>query len=279
MKQRKIGHIIGKGGTIEDLQKEIPEFPTNPTTEYFVELGYTKRTAQRYMSILKKNLLTKNSSKESVQPEEKVAPRIQLIESKFANHNNLLIDTCALAYLKFTNLVEDAKHVTFIYSTIEEMDKKNKKKPLHFQMKIFQSAIRTYTERILSEPDKFMVSCFTGCYNEKYPDNILLQYLMILPKQIRPTLLTADKNLASKARAFDLDYILIVSDNVFEEFKEKCKKLGYGIKLFTNEGGMYIQYKGTHRLDITRNKKIIRYNIGEKFVVEHGDLICLHIKK
>ena len=42
---------------------------------------------------------------------------------------------------------------------------------------------------------------------------------------------------------------------------------------------MYIQYKGTHRLDITRNKKIIRYNIEEKFVVEHGDLICLHIKK
>ena len=79
--------------------------------------------------------MTKKSSKENlrqVRQEKKVKPRIELVESSFADYDNLLIDTCALAYFEFTNLVEKAKHVTFIYSTIEEMDNNKRKIVQHY---------------------------------------------------------------------------------------------------------------------------------------------------
>lgn len=76
-----------------------------------------------------------------------------------------------------------------------------------------------------------------------------------------------------------MDYILIIPDNAFEVLEEKCKKLGYGVRLFKNKDEMYIQYKGTHRLDIIRNKETMHYTVGENFRVEPGDLICLHIKR
>lgn len=286
MKNKNIGHIILKGGTIEDIQKEVSNFPLQPTIEYFIELGYAESTAKQYLRYLRKNakhdveknLSTENSAyvpKTVSQPSNTVETDASIIKSSYANCDNLLVDTCALAYKECLDLIEDAKQVTFIYSTLEEMDKKStlkgQKKLSSCQKQLLAKNIREYNSKILLFPDKFMLSRFSGYDNETYVDNILLQYLSILPKQIRPTLLTADKNLAAKARSFDFDYIVRCENG-------PIKTLGYGIKLYENEDGLYIYYKGTHCLEIIHDGKIIPYTKGSKFNVVHGDSICLYLK-
>ena len=59
--RKKIGHIILKGGTISDIQKEISSFPSDPTLEFFELLGYAKSTAQKYLYKLKENNLVEKN--------------------------------------------------------------------------------------------------------------------------------------------------------------------------------------------------------------------------
>lgn len=325
MKNKKIGHIILEGGSIEDLQKEIADFPSKPTIEYFTKLGYKESTAKRYLRYLEKNAkqdtvnnqsnnALANMSEETYQPQNSTEANI--IKSNYANCDNILVDTCALAFPECLTIIEHAKQVTFIYSILEEMDKKQYQELLSKklgnsstnQVQLLARNIRVYTTKILEFPDKYMVSRFSGYNDEKYVDNILLQYLKILPRQIRPTLLTADKNLATKARSFDFDYIIKMPNNQVDSSNQvyssnqiepnnqvepnvpgkKSKKhksrhifreLGYGINLYKDGNKLYINYTGPNRIEILHSGQKISYISGCNFLVEDGDYICLYIEE
>ena len=102
--RKKIGHIILKGGTISDIQKEISSFPSDPTLEFFELLGYAKSTAQKYLYKLKENNLV----------EKNKLIQEGFIFSKNADLSNLLIDTSAVGNESCVNIIFKASKVTIL---------------------------------------------------------------------------------------------------------------------------------------------------------------------
>lgn len=280
MINQTIGHIILKGGTSEELRKEFPDFPISPTKDYFLKLGYRDSTAKKYLIKLRQNDKAQldDSIKKTMEPSENSnsEPKIKFLKSENVDFSNLLVDTCALEPKETRELLEQAKYVTFIKATIEEMDKKKNCKNAELAAKI-----RLYTEKILFNPNKYMLSSFPGLNNENYPDNILLQYLLIFPKQIRPTLLTADKNLAIKAQMWDLPYILyLIPKKANKKVKQKEKRLGYGVwEILEDDGTIYIINKGFFPLTIIHQDGTETAYTGEKMRVVKGEQICVAIKE
>lgn len=349
MRNKKIGHIILKGGTIKDLQKEFPDFPDEVTTSYFIKIGYAENTARTYCSLLNRNTIMESvtklpasevkSAEEKPVSEENTSEKISssksvssleihrddiknnIISSENANFDNILVDTCALGYSETLNIIETANQVTFIHSTLKEMDNKknlDKKRFATLHEKTLAYNIRLYTDKILENPDKFLLSNFSG-YGADYVDDILLQYLLILPKKIRPTLLTADKNLAVRAKANDLEFILKINSvysktsssqtscpldfvssslshstsstssslhsySVTNMSPKPCtlqfvKKYGYGVNLFTDGTSNYIFAKIPQKLTIIRfSGECISYKPCSFANVNNGDIVCVHIK-
>ncbi len=292
MINKTAGHIILKGGTSEELRKAIPELEL--TEEFFCNLGYKASTAKRYLRRLRKNdeqkdkeIAQEELAKQAREPEQPKQPKPvdilgeMFIKSEEADSKNLLADTCALGNKETLELIEKAKQVTFIYSIIEEMDKKNMKtKP-----KLF-SNIGKYCSKILQEPEKYMLSTFSGLRDEKYPDNVLLQYLLILPKQIRPTLLTADKKLAVKAATWNLPYILFdvsIAKKVDSSAEEYRIKLGFGIYEVKNkDGSTYIENRGTYKFDVIHSDgshTSYKKGHGQIANVKLGDKVCVYQKQ
>lgn len=300
MVNKKLGSIILRGGTSEEIRKEFPKFPINPTQQYFCELGYKISTAKRYLRILRKSNEKENKDKEtnkqkickSSKETSQNEPKTLIINSENADFTNLLIDTCVLEYEETIQLIEKAKKVTFIYSTIEEMDKVNGKSP---NIKLKKS-IRQYYHKILEDTDnKYRVSTFSGSNDESYPDNTLIQYLLILPLQERPTLLTADKNLAVKAKAWNLQYILfdctkMQKEEICEESKQPIKKLGFGVyRISYEDGSLFVENRGTFKVDIIHingskthcERKMVKIEKGDEiyvYVKKHGKICERHIK-
>ncbi len=270
MKNREIGHIISKGGSVEDIQKVVSNFPSNPTKETFIELGYAESTAKRYISLLNQNNSEKVPEKSENGIKVQTDDLMNLVQSDNANYDNILVDTCALTSEQGRNVIDNAKQVTFIFATLEEMDKKKKN-----STKSLTENIKEYTSKILTSPDKYMLSRFSGYSGEQYVDNILLQYLQILPKQIRPTLLTADRNLAAKAAAFELNYIFVEQNGN----AKPNKKLGHGIFISKRNDELYIFNKGTFKFEIHRDGNIIQCAAKVEIKVQHGDVLHVYEKK
>ncbi len=270
MKNREIGHIISKGGKVEDIQKVVPNFPDNPTKETFIELGYAESTAKRYIYLLSQNNAKKAPKKAESCVKVQTDDLMNLVQSDNANYDNILVDTCALTSEQGRNVIDNAKQVTFIFATLEEMDKKKKN-----STKSLTENIKEYTSKILTSPDKYMLSRFSGYSGEQYVDNILLQYLQILPKQIRPTLLTADRNLAAKAAAFELNYIFVEQNGN----AKPNKKLGHGIFISKRNDELYIFNKGTFKFEIHRDGNIIPCATKVEIKVQHGDVLHVYEKK
>ncbi len=259
MNKKTIGHIILKGGTSEDIRKEFPDFPVEPTKEFFCSLGYKESTAKSYVYKLK------SSKKKS---DSNDIPEDMFVVSKDADYNNLLVDTCVLAHNETLELLEKAAKATFIYPIIEEMDRKKK---FNQGKTNLASNIKVYINKMLQERDKYMLSAFNGITGENYPDNILLQYMKILPTQIRPTLFTADKNLATKAEMWDLQYIL------FDVAKRPRKfPLGFGIYKVISNNEVYIDYNGKQTVSIIHGGSETFYE-GKRLKVEHGDRVCIYL--
>lgn len=277
MKNREIGRIISKGGKVEDIQKVVPNFPNNPTKETFIELGYAESTAKRYYYLLNQNNSKKAPKKAESCIKVQTDEVMDLVQSDNANYDNIIVDTCALTSQQGRAVIDNAKQVTFIFSTLEEMDKKKKE-----GTKSLKENIIKYTSKILSSPDKYMLSRFGGYSGEQYVDNILLQYMQILPKQIRPTLLTADRNLVAKAAAFELNYIFVEQNKEKQEIKKEAtivkKKIGNGMILLERNDELYIFYKGTFKFEIHRDGKKIPAASNLEIKVERGDSIHLYEK-
>lgn len=134
--------------------------------------------------------------------------------SENANPDNILIDTCALSCKKGTKVIDASEKVNVLYTVISEMDKKkadiNRKKHKSRQEYTLVSNILKYSKEMLENPKYNLIKY---CYDNKkeYVDDIILKYLKGVPKRKRPTLLTADKLLAVKAKCLNLEYILITA--------------------------------------------------------------------
>lgn len=148
------------------------------------------------------------------QNNDKWIPTPNFVMTVSADSDNILVDTCALSEIETLKIIEYAEQVTFIFSTLVEMDKKHKefkdKKDLTEKELFFSRQIKFYAQEVHLKKEKFLLSSFVGMDGETNPDNILLQYIQILPRKLRPTLLTIDKYLADKAEALCLDYILYI---------------------------------------------------------------------
>lgn len=192
----EIGRLIEEGKTSTEIRSIIRGFPFNPSVAYFMRLGYEESTAKEYRRMLEKN-------DEKLEKEE-----FEFIFSKDANPKKLILDTCALGYKKTIELIEEAEDVTVLLATIREMDtKKDIKKATETGKIYLAEKIRFYSKKFLVE-EKYRMVPFDGINKDDYHDDIVIQYLMIMPVKDRPTILTSDANLAVKAKCYGLEYIL-----------------------------------------------------------------------
>lgn len=207
MIKHEIGGLLLKGLTSKEIQKRIKNFPDNPDTEYFINLGYTKKTASTYKYLLKKN--TENNA----------INKNYFIMSKKANTNNIIMDTCALHSKHSIKIINNSKSVTILYATIKEFDTVSKNNSVS---KGFKYAIRDQTKAILlSDTNKYRLVPFNWKNTGAYTDEIILEYIETLPASERPTLLTADQNLALRAKCLGFEYILYVNQSSQNESKPK----------------------------------------------------------
>lgn len=205
MFKHEIGKFIYNGMTSQEIKERIKDFPDDPDIDYFLNLGYSKNTARNYRGILKKN----NSALKST---------LQKAESKGiyaislnADVDFLILDTSALESGICSNILHSSSSVIVLYAVLREFDYLKKRENVSALIKY---NIREQTNLMLLHNDKYHLIPFEWhCTN--YTDEIILNYLMGLPYNERPTLLTADHNLATRAKCLGLEYIVlnIESDN------------------------------------------------------------------
>ncbi len=151
-----------------------------------------------------------------LEEERKEERRKQLIKSgdyivsKNADVNNILIDTCAINK-RGLNIIERSRKVSVLYATLEEIEKKKFEIKRKSNGNKFLVNLSKCLNLILQNPN-FKVILVENKENE-YVDDVVLRYLKHIPKRKRPTLLTADKLLAAKAKGMNIEYICIVLDS------------------------------------------------------------------
>ena len=207
--KNEVGSLISKGLTTKEIQARIKDFPEHPTAQYFINLGYKPNTAKKYLLILRKNNCTPEPIKEEA-----------FIMSSNADVNNILLDTCALEYEESINLMLGSKSVTVLYSIVKEFDSISQKDNVSSSLKY---RIREQTRLMLSPNNKKYRLVPYGYKNDGYTDEIILDYLLSLPVSERPTILTADNNLALRASCFGLNYIVYI--NSLKQTKKKYNKI------------------------------------------------------
>ncbi len=210
-KKSEIGSLIRQGKTSKEIRKTINNFPKETITiQYFLDLGYKESTSAQLLRQLnisdeKKNKKVKKE-KAFIQSEKNST---DYTYSENANFKNIILDTSALGYVKCCKLLEEAKSITIIYRTIIEFDDKKNFKSTSFDKNNLAYNIRKYSKEFLTDKRVRLVP-FGRNMENKYHDEVLLQYMIDLPVNERMTLLTVDVQLALKAKALGLDYILYI---------------------------------------------------------------------
>lgn len=207
MTKNLVGELIRSGKTTVQIQERVKDFPTNPTAEYLMNLGYTKSTAINYISKLKKNNLSDQEKEpKNISSKNKKTMRGSFICSKNADKNNLILDTCALNNRETRKIIDESTKVTVLLSTLNEMEEiKRKKNKLSSDEIFLRSMIGIYGKKFLKETEKYRLVPFIG---DDYNDNSILKYLMQQPVSERQTLITADVLFADRASCLGLEYIL-----------------------------------------------------------------------
>lgn len=205
MKKSEVGSFINQGLSKEEIKKRIKTFPENPTVEYLENLGYTTNTAKIYLRKLKINTQQKKTKVTSSNNAE------VFIKSPKAQTKKVIIDTCTVAFDKCIDVIEAADSVTVLYCVIREFGnlKKNEEKSVELKYKI----------RILEDT---LLKTFNGKYHlvpyrykdAREADDIIIDYLLELPANERPTLVTADKNLALKAKCLGFEFIYYIVSSI-----------------------------------------------------------------
>lgn len=211
-----IERLIRTGKTTAEIQSAIIEFPDDVTTEYLQRIGFEETQAIKLKWKIRQN--------DRIREQEIIAGkrRKELLEiggykfSANANPDYILMDTCAMLKKEGRVIISKSSKVVVIESVLREIEKilmeterKKKKSPTDYTnistIKIYKSkmARKSKFKPVLDRPNVEMNYC----------DDKILYYLENLSPEKRPTLLTADANLASRAKAYGFDYIFIKGSN------------------------------------------------------------------
>ena len=274
-KINKIGVFIRNGLTSAEIKKEVKDFPDNPDSQYFINLGYSKQTASTYKSQLAKN----NSV---LLQQQKIIEANSFLHSPNANLNDVILDTSALGFSKPVSMLNECKKITVLYSTIREFDKiqKSESKSSYLRMMIRE---QINTMLLPQNEQKYNLVAFDWQSN-MYVDDIIINYMVSLPANQRPTLLTADHNLALKAKCLKLDYILFLEDSITSKEKAEIKVVSdntsqqkvkntisnLGIKIMCTQSSIKVcKYSKTSVIFIVKNNTCKR--IGDK-QLQYGEI-------
>lgn len=211
-----IERLIRTGKTTAEIQSEIIEFPDDVTTEYLQKIGFEETQAIKLKWKLRQN---DRIRKQEMTAGKRRKELLKIGGYKFsanANPDYILMDTCAMLKKEGRVIISKSSKVVVIESVLREIEKilmeterKNKKSPTDYTnistIKIYKSkmARKSKFKPVLDRPNAEMNYC----------DDKILYYLENLSPEKRPTLLTADANLASRAEAYGFDYIFVKGSN------------------------------------------------------------------
>ena len=211
-----IERLIRTGKTTAEIQSEIIEFPDDVTTEYLQKIGFEETQAIKLKWKLRQN---DRIRKQEMTAGKRRKELLKIGGYKFsanANPDYILMDTCAMLKKEGRVIISKSSKVVVIESVLREIEKilmeterKNKKSPTDYTnistIKIYKSkmARKSKFKPVLDRPNAEMNYC----------DDKILYYLENLSPEKRPTLLTSDENLASRAEAYGFDYIFIKGSN------------------------------------------------------------------
>lgn len=213
-----IKSLILNGKSTKEIRKVIDDFPENVTTEYFESLGFENPEAIKLKWKLRKNNQQENERMEVGEARRKLLKSKKYIFSYNANPNFILLDTSSLANGK--NIINNAKKVIVINSIMKEMNKVVLKR-----RKNVKKAICFYRKEIVAK-DKYKIIANKKEINSNYCDDSILEFLDgISEDEEKPTLLTADIELAERAKSYGFEYILIVNNNTSNKAKKKEETL------------------------------------------------------
>lgn len=213
-----IKSLILNGKSTKEIRKVIDDFPENVTTEYFESLGFENPEAIKLKWKLRKNNQQENERMEVGEARRKLLKSKKYIFSYNANPNFILLDTSSLANGK--NIINNAKKVIVINSIMKEMNKVVSKR-----RKNVKKAICFYRKEIVAK-DKYKIIANKKEINSNYCDDSILEFLDgISEDEEKPTLLTADIELAERAKSYGFEYILIVNNNTSNKAKKKEETL------------------------------------------------------
>lgn len=213
-----IKSLIINGKSTKEIRKVIDDFPENVTTEYFESLGFENPEAIKLKWKLRKNNQQENERIEVGEARRKLLKSKKYIFSYNANPNFILLDTSSLANGK--NIINNAKKVIVINSIMKEMNKVVSKR-----RKNVKKAICFYRKEIVAK-DKYKIIVNKKEINSNYCDDSILEFLDgISEDEEKPTLLTADIELAERAKSYGFEYILIVNNNTSNKAKKKEETL------------------------------------------------------
>ena len=215
-----IERFIRTGKTTAEIQSEIIEFPDDITSEYLEKLGFEEIDAIKLKWKLRQNDRIREAEIKAAK-----GRRILLKEGGYQFSPNadpyyILLDTSALLTKRGRDVIRKSKKDIILEATIQEIDnvfietlRKNKKDLMD------NANIKTISEykRTIFNQSKFKkrhIEC-----EDKYCDTKILYYINSVALERRPTLLTADYNLASRADAYGFEYIF-----VYKTKGEKSKK-------------------------------------------------------
>ena len=227
-----IKSLILNGKSTKEIRKVIDDFPENVTTEYFESLGFENPEAIKLK--WKKNNQQENEMIEAGEARRQLLKSKSYIFSYNANPKFVLVDTCAFQFEKGLEIIDNAKKVIIINSIMKEMNKvlakKIQKKQRNEKEKKLVENISFYKREIVAK-DKYKLIANKEAINSSYCDDRILEFLNDIFKEEKPTLLTADVELAERAKSYEFEYILIVNNNTSNKAKKKEKTLDHIVSI------------------------------------------------
>lgn len=192
---------------------QLIDFPENATTEYFENLGFTEVEAIKLKWKFRAQLRREKEKLQEIELRRELLEEKAYMFSPNANPNYILLDTCSLQFEKGTERIDKSKRVVVMESILNEWDKvllkkKRKKVKTENDTKLIKN-IKKYRKEVATN-SKYKIEIDTENMKFNYCDDKILNYLKNLPEYNRPTLLTADINLANRAKGYGLEYILIL---------------------------------------------------------------------
>ena len=229
-----IKSLILNGKSTKEIRKVIDDFPENVTTEYFESLGFENPEAIKLKWKLRKNNQQENEIIEAGDARRQLLKSKSYIFSYNANPNFVLVDTCAFQFEKGLEIIDNAKKVIIINSIMKEMNKvlakKIRKKQRNEKERKLVENISFYKREIVAK-DKYKLIANKEAINSSYCDDRILEFLDDIFKEEKPTLLTADVELAERAKSYEFEYILIVNNNTSNKAKKKEETLEHIVSI------------------------------------------------